>query len=67
MNIIVANEREKTVTKIVFSGVTVADLLQQLHLNLEAFLVVRNNVVITEDEALHEEDTLELLSVISGG
>ena len=67
MNIIVANEREKTVTKIIFNGVTVADLLQQLHLNLEAFLVVRNQEVITEDEALHEDDMLELLSVISGG
>lgn len=67
MNIKVFNERENTTSQVVFKGTTVAHLLQQLDLNTEAFLVVRNNEVITEDEHLNDGDIVELISVISGG
>jgi sulfur carrier protein len=59
-------EREQTTEKISFSG-TVEQLLQQLDLNPETVLVIRLNEVLTEDEELADEDTIEILSVVSGG
>jgi len=67
MYIEIFNERERTTTKVEFTGTKVRDLLSQLKLNPEAFLVVRNSEVITEEEILQENDRIELLSVISGG
>lgn len=67
MNLTIFNERENTIQKIKFGGSKVAELLQQLKLNQEAFLVVRNNEVITEEEILNDKDKIELLSVVSGG
>lgn len=67
MYIEVFNEREQTTIKVEFAGTKVKDLLIQLKLNPEAFLVVRNHEVITEEETLGDNDYLELLSVISGG
>jgi len=42
-------------------------LLQQLQLTPEAYLVIRGNELITEDEILHDSDSVEIRSVISGG
>ncbi len=67
MNITVFNERENTRTKVNFNGTKVVELLQQLGLNQEVFLVVRNHEVITEEEILNDNDKIELLSVVSGG
>ena len=67
MYIEVFNEREQTTIKVEFAGTNVKDLLIQLKLNPEAFLVIRNSEVITEEETLGDNDYLELLSVISGG
>lgn len=67
MYIEVYNEREQATEKINFTGTKVKDLLQQLKLNPESFLVVRNNEVITEEDILRDQDKIELLSVISGG
>ena len=67
MNITVFRERENIIKKVSLKGRTVKDLLQQLNLNTEAVIVVKNNEVITEDEILKDKDKLELLSVISGG
>jgi len=67
MYIEVYNERERIGIKVEFTGTKVKDLLIQLKLNPEAFLVVRNREVITEEETLQDQDKLELLSVISGG
>ncbi|MBI2125222.1 MoaD/ThiS family protein [Candidatus Woesearchaeota archaeon] len=67
MYIEVYNEREQTTTKVEFIGTKVKDLLRYLRLNPEAFLVVRNHEVITEEEVLQDQDKIELLSVISGG
>ncbi len=67
MYIEVYNEREKTTAKVEIVGTRVKDLLNQLKLNPEAFLVVRNSEVITEEETLQDQDKIELLSVISGG
>ena len=67
MNIEVYFEREQTKKKIEFSGTTVDDLLKQLNVNPETVLVTKNEEVVTEDEKLSDNDSLELLNVISGG
>jgi len=67
MDIHVFNERQQTTTTVEFEGSKVKELLSRLKLNPEAFLVVRNNEVITEEETLQDDDRIELLSVISGG
>ncbi len=67
MNITVLNEREHTTQDVTLTGKTLIDLLKQLKINPEVVIVVRNNEVITEDEILNDNDTIELLSVVSGG
>jgi len=67
MHLEIFNEREGSTILIEFAGSKVKDLLDHLKLNPEAFLVVRNNEVVTEEEILQDQDKVELLSVISGG
>ncbi len=67
MELEVFKEREQTTVKVDFKGKTVKELLQQLRINPEVILVVRNHEICTEDELLQEQDRIELLSVISGG
>ena len=62
----IKNEKNNSTEKISFSG-SVKELLEKLNINPETVLVVRNNEVITEDENLDDDDSLEILSVISGG
>ena len=59
---------EKTNTRkdMKFSG-TVSKLLAKLKLNPESVVVVKNNEIVTEDEPLSDSDSVELLSVVSGG
>jgi sulfur carrier protein ThiS len=49
-----------------FSG-TVAQLLAKLKLNPEAVIIVKDGIVVTEDEVLTDKDFVRMLSVISGG
>ncbi len=67
MELTVFHERENITQTIQSAGKTVQDLLQQLNINCETVIVVRNNEVITESEVLQNNDKLMLLSVISGG
>lgn len=67
MKITVKNEKDSTTNEISFLGSTVKELLEQIAINPETFLVIRNNEVLTEEEELKDQDQLELLSVISGG
>ena len=46
---------------------TVGQLLKRLDLLPEAVLVLRGDELITEDEALKENDIVEIRPVISGG
>lgn len=46
---------------------TVRDVLRRLSLLPETVLVIKDNTLITEDEAVREEDTIEIRPVISGG
>ena len=67
MEITIFNEKAGTTSEISFAGNKVNELLKQIDVNPETVLVVRNNEVITEEETLKDKDTLDLLSVISGG
>ena len=67
MNIQVTFEKDHSIKNVLIEGNTVLDLLNQLSINPETVLVVKNNEVLTEHEILSENDCLELLSVISGG
>lgn len=45
----------------------VRELLKELQLIPEAYLVIRNNDLVTDDEVLKDSDTIEIRPVISGG
>jgi len=46
---------------------TVNELLRQLELSPQAYLVVRNGDLVTERDALKSGDKVKIISVISGG
>ena len=45
----------------------VIEVLRELNLNPESHLVLRDDELLTSDELLLEDDTIEVLSAISGG
>jgi sulfur carrier protein ThiS len=49
-----------------FNG-KVSALLSQLKLNPETVLVVRNGVLVTGGDHIHDDDNVKIISVISGG
>jgi len=50
-----------------FTGKTVRDLLEQLNLNSQEVVVVKNGEIVLGDEPLDNSDDIKILSVISGG
>lgn len=46
---------------------TVNRLLDELGLNRESFLVIRNGTLVPGDGQLHPDDTVEIRPVVSGG
>ena len=45
----------------------VRDLLQELKINPESVLVVRGQELLTPDELVRDEETVEVVPAISGG
>jgi sulfur carrier protein len=45
----------------------VRDLLQELQINPETVLVVRGEDLLTPDEVIKDEETVEVVPAISGG
>lgn len=45
----------------------VRDLFRELNLIPEAYLVIRGDELVTEDETLRDSDSIEIRPVISGG
>ena len=50
-----------------FDGTTVGQLMKELKLNSENFVISRNGEIVLEDEALSDRDKVKLFPVISGG
>ncbi|KYO68671.1 MoaD/ThiS family protein [Thermovenabulum gondwanense] len=46
---------------------TVKQLAQELNFSLESHVVLKNGKMVTPDELIKDEDTVEVLSAISGG
>ena len=46
---------------------TVAELLKRLGLHSDAYLVVRDEEILTRDVRLKPEDSVDVIPVISGG
>jgi sulfur carrier protein len=50
-----------------FGGKTVRQLMKELGLSSENFVLSRNGEIVLEDEALKDGDKVKLFPVISGG
>ncbi len=59
-------EKENKNLNLNFKG-TVKKLLEELNINIETVVVLKNNEIVTEEELLEENDDVKILSVISGG
>ena len=46
---------------------SIKDIANKLNINLEEFIIVRDNELITENTKLKDKDKIKFLSVISGG
>lgn len=59
-------ERTKQSFEKDFTG-TGRELLASLNMLVEDVLIIKNGILVTEHEELENQDTIKLLSVISGG
>jgi sulfur carrier protein ThiS len=64
MEIFIEKKNKRLIKK--FSG-KAKILLKELKINPEEVLVVKNNTLITLEDALTDKDSIKILSVISGG
>ncbi len=46
---------------------SIKEIANKLNINLEEFIIVRDNELITENTKLKDKDKIKFLSVISGG
>ncbi|MGI9953435.1 MoaD/ThiS family protein [Moorellaceae bacterium AZ2] len=51
----------------VAGGRKLADIAQELNINLEAHLIVRKGSILTRDTFIEDEDVIEIFPAISGG
>ena len=59
-------EKERKNIEVEFNG-SVKDLIETVGVNIEEVIVIKNDVLVTEDEFVSEDDNIKLLSVVSGG
>lgn len=61
-------ERENKTKKITLKkSITLKELLKQLNVNLDSVILVKNDEICLEDEMITNEDSIKILSVVSGG
>ncbi len=65
MKVIVRNPERREVT--VDGKRTIGELMRDLGLNPETYVAIRGHDLLTRDEVVGGEDTVEFLSAISGG
>lgn len=46
---------------------TVINLAKELNITLEANVFIRNGEIVAPDDILNDEDTIEIISAVSGG
>jgi len=46
---------------------TVINLAKELNITLEANVFIRNGEIVAPDDILNDEDTIEVISAVSGG
>lgn len=59
-------EKQKKNMMIKFSG-TGSELLKKLKINPQDILLIKNDVLISEDDKIKDSDEIKILSVVSGG
>lgn len=59
-------EKERKTLAVDHTG-SAKSLLERIHVLPETVLIVKDGVLITEDDAVDDAERVELLSVISGG
>ncbi len=65
--IVIVRLRQPTREVTIDGARTVNQLLDQLEMNRESFLVIRNGTLVPGDGRLDDHDTIEIRPVISGG
>lgn len=45
----------------------ISDLLKQFKINSNEVVIIKNDNVVTEEESVKNEDSVKILSVVSGG
>lgn len=48
-------------------GRKLAEIAQELNINLESHLVVRDNNILTRDEFIRDDEVIEVFPAVSGG
>lgn len=59
-------ERSDENKQLTFTG-TAKQLCKELDVNPQTVLILQNEELVTEDEELADEDTIKLITVVSGG
>mgnify|MGYP001613396294 FL=1 len=67
MKIKVFIQRQGKKIDVKLDGNTAKELLEKLDINYTAVIITRDKQIITEDTLLKDNDSIEILSVISGG
>lgn len=65
VNVFIQRQQKNLVIEL--NGNTARDLLRHLNINPTVVIIARNKEIISEDTPLKNNDSIELLSVISGG
>ncbi len=62
----VVDLRENRVHDMKFEG-KIKDLMERLGYNPNLYVILKNKKIVTEEETVGKDDTLELIPVVSGG
>ncbi len=65
MKVIIRNPRRRELE--LHGNRPVRDLLKELGLNPETFIVVQGEALLTRDAYVRDDETIEIVSAISGG
>jgi len=59
-------DRDNKELELEFTGKAL-DLLKQLSINKETVVITKNGALITEEDAIADDDEIKIISVVSGG